>query len=90
MAPVFTISAFSSHSRLLFFLTLIDAVNDIHTLRARRLSVTTEYRIHAFIHAFIHIYSSYGIILDNSCYKCFFTESRKLVLHFLTIYQITS
>lgn len=84
MAPVFTISLFSSHSRLLFFLTLIDAVIDIHILCARRLSITMEYRIHVFIHVSIHIYSSYGIILDNSCYKCSFTESRKLALRFLT------
>jgi len=60
MAPVFTISPFCSHSCLLFFLTLIDAVNDIHILCARRFSITMEYLIHAFIHVSIHIYSRYG------------------------------
>jgi len=90
MAPGFRISPFSSHSRLQFFLTLIDAVNDIHILCARRLSITMEYRIHAFIHVSIHLYSRHGIILYNSCYKCSFTVSKASLAFSQRIYQITS
>ena len=39
--------------------------------------------MHSSMYPFIFI-QDMGIILDNGCYKCSFTESRKLVLCFLT------
>jgi len=55
MAPVYTISPISSHSCLLLFLTLIDAVNDIHIVCARRM-LNHNGISYSCIHPCIHLY----------------------------------